>query len=337
MPDPTGPYIPHQPGDLITAEDWNNLQTDVRQDMAAKITSAIATVKDVDHAKAADKLGDMTLADITKHILDLAFAQIPKRTGYMQVFLNLKVGVSKNVAHNLKAFPVVDVYQLLRFDAVCATDDTSGDARRDQALFYLYHASERRIYFNKDTPVDIERDDRPKFRIVWKNLIDQLVEAKLLEYTDDTTIDELEVNFWKALFASPPNDDFDPDAYCHSPWFEKCCGEKRTVGDLVKHGDFKNLYLKMEPVKTVNWDPEPTVDTHPADPGVWPANVIVAQADLDTLALVLAAPVPIQKDITPLSGRASLVGAQSMEKRTNGDPVTVLTQDTLPIMLLLKV
>jgi hypothetical protein len=303
--------------------------------MAAKITTAIAGVKDVDHAKAADKLGDMTLADITKHILDLAFAQIPKRTGYMQVFLKLKVGVIKNVAHNLKAFPVTDVYQLLRFDAVCATDDTSGDARRDQALFYLHHASERRIYFDKTVPVDIERDDRPKFRIIWKNLIDQLVEAKLLEYTDDTTIDELEVNFWKALFASPPNDDFDPDAYCHSPWFEKCCGEKRTVGDLVKHGDFKNIYLKMEPVKTVNWDPEPAIKQGSSSssssssssgagsdgPGVWPANVVVAQADLDTVSLILAAPVPFQTDLP------------------NGLPGAIqpVTQDTLPIMLLLKV
>jgi hypothetical protein len=330
MPDSTTPYIPHQPGDLITAEDWNQLQTDVQQDMAAKIASSIAGVKDVDHAKAADKLGDMTLADITKHILDLAFAQIPKRTGYMQVFLNLKVGVTKNVAHNLKAFPVTDVYQLLRFDAVCATDDTSGDARRDQALFYLYHANERRIYLDKTTPVEIESDDRPKFRIVWKNLIDQLVEAKLLEYTDDTTLDELEVNFWKALFVSPPNDDFDPDAYCHSPWFEKCCGEKRTVGDLTKHGDFKNIYLKMEPVKTVNWDPDETPGPVKTDGlGVWPANVLVAQVDLDNVALILTGPVPLQVDQPSAAVRVA-----NTNMGTNGHPAT---QDTLPIMLLLKV
>ena len=46
------PYIEHHPGDLITAEDWNEMQVDVRQDMAAQIAASIAGVKDVDHARA---------------------------------------------------------------------------------------------------------------------------------------------------------------------------------------------------------------------------------------------------------------------------------------------
>ena len=47
MSDDTKPYISHSPGDLITAEDWNGMQTDVRKDMAEKIKTASATVTDV--------------------------------------------------------------------------------------------------------------------------------------------------------------------------------------------------------------------------------------------------------------------------------------------------
>jgi len=30
------------------------------------------------------------------------------------------------------------------------------------------------------------------------------------------------------------------------------CGEKRSVGDLKKHGDFDDIYLKVMPRKTIN-------------------------------------------------------------------------------------
>jgi len=36
MADDPKPYVPHNPGDLITAEDWNDMQVDVRKDMAAQ-------------------------------------------------------------------------------------------------------------------------------------------------------------------------------------------------------------------------------------------------------------------------------------------------------------
>jgi hypothetical protein len=52
------------------------------------------------------------------------------------------------------------------------------------------------------------------------------------------------------MFKSPPNDQFDPDSYCHSPWFEKCCGEKRSVAELKRHGDLDDIYLKIMPRKT---------------------------------------------------------------------------------------
>ncbi len=319
MADTVAPYIPHAPGDLITAEDWNTMQVDIRQDIAAQVASGVAGVKNVDHATDSDQLGGKSLEGLTKSILDQVLAMLPKRTGYMQIFCNLKLNTNKLIQHNLKAFPVTDLYQLVYFPAVCANSDKPDGSRAESVLFYLYHADERRIRVTTpgsttQSVVDIEKD--PKFRILWKSLIDQLNDQKLLDYTDDTTLDDLEVDFWKALFNPPLNDEFDPDAYCHSPWFEKCCGEKRTVSELKKHGDFDDIYLKIEPMKTVNLA---NLSNTTGAPAPEPSNVCVAHLDFDTVGLrLLANPVyPTLPAGTP--------------------PPPEGYQNTLPVMLLLKV
>jgi hypothetical protein len=175
-------------------------------------------------------------------------------------------------------------------------------------------------------------------------LIDQLADQKLLKYTDDTTLDDLDTDFWRALF-SPPNDEFDPDAYCHSPWFEKCCGEKRSVGDLKKHGDFDDIYLKIMPRKTINFPIELRADGTPpkvvysyaitaadeadADAAPEPTNIRVSHLDFDTIALrLLKAPVyPVS-----LIANAALPGTTQ--------PLLPLPPDyakRLSVMMLIKV
>jgi hypothetical protein len=322
MADPPTPYVLAKPGELITAENWNEMQVDIKQDIATKIATSIAGVRSVDHATDADKIANMSLADLTSYILKQVFMQIPGRTGYMRVFCNLEYAPpqlkAKLIPHGLMAYPVTDVYQLNYFKAVCAKNDKPEDATAEWLLFYLYHADERRLRIppNND-PIDIETD--PKFRVLWKTLIDQFVEQKLMEYNDDRTIDDLEVDFWEAMFK-PPNDSFDPDAYCHSPWFEKCCGEKRTVGDLKKHGDFDDIYLKMQPVKTINF-PDPVTQTSvPA-----PMNVEVGHLDLNTVALGLRL-TPVYSPFDSTQGKTPIQPPQPANYTA-----------FLPVMVLLKV
>jgi hypothetical protein len=324
MPDTPAPYIFHTAGDLITANDWNAVQVDVRVDIAKQIASSIANVKDVAHATSADKLGDMTPDQLKQYILDQVLAVLPKRTGYMQVFCNLKINTDKLIQHGFKAHPVMDLYQLDYFLAVCAKNDTPEDAVKEWVLFYLYHADEKRLRIppHQDS-IAIESD--PKFRILWNTLIDQFKDQKLLDYNDDTTLDDLEVDFWKAMFTAP-NDEFDPDSYCHSPWFEKCCGEKRTVGELKKRGDFDDIYLKIMPQQTMNSLHGAGTDKD-KDATPEPTKVRVSQLDLDTVALHLLA----QGDYPSSLDKPADAGKT---------PIVPLPQDYknyLPFMLLLKV
>lgn len=315
MADAPTPYVPTKPGDLITAENWNEMQLDVKQDIAAQVAAGVAGVKNVDHATDADKLGGMTPEQLKDYIWNLIQPLIAQRTGYMQVLCNLEwdtknnVGSHKLIQHKLGQFPLVDLCELNYFPAVCAKSDKTEDRMAEWVLFYLYHADEKRVRIpgasQTGVAIDIETD--PKFRILWWTLIQQFKEQKLLDYTDDTTLDDLEVDFWKAMFKSPPNDDtFDPDSYCHSPWFEKCCGEKRTVGELKKRGDLDDIYLKFAPQKITSvfaflgqaaGGAQGTIgkiqtsllagDTTPTIGEVGFGLVQVSQLDLDTVALTL--------------------------------------------------
>ena len=73
---------------------------------------------------------------------------------------------------------------------------------------------------------------------------------------------------------------FDDDQYGHSLWFDKCCGDERTVDNLG--ADFDNIWLKMMPRKTLNYVPVLGNETAEADA---PNGVRVMQVDRNTVAL----------------------------------------------------
>jgi hypothetical protein len=114
------PYIKQSQGDLITAEAWNALQVDIKQDIAAQIKTAVDNVKSVDHAKDADTLGGESSDQLTKDILKKAEEILPLRTGYFRSFNRLQTGKERIIKHGLKSFPLADLYLLEYFPAVCS-------------------------------------------------------------------------------------------------------------------------------------------------------------------------------------------------------------------------
>jgi hypothetical protein len=309
------PYVEVKPGDLITADLFNTVQEDVKKDIAQQIQTSIAGITKVKQADDAGTVDGLNVDQITKQILEKVKAMIPGRTGYLRTFNRLKVGQPTVIKHNLGAEPVVDVYQLEYFQVVCAQGETAADAIVEYVTFFLYHESEKVIRGNQTTTVNgatttsvvsvtIEDQHVPQYRIPFK---DVLAEFNVDTSKDGTTIDELVTSFWTALFGSP-NDTFDPAQYCHSFWFEKCCGELRTIKDLKDRGDWDHIWFKMLPRKTINYpatDPNPIVlsndstgkpaptESTPARKALTafdypaPTQVEVVQLDYNTLALEL--------------------------------------------------
>jgi hypothetical protein len=289
------PYIQQYPGNLITAEENNKVQMMIKEDIANQINDSIEKIERVNNAGDAEKLGGKTSQELTDEIIQKVLENIPERTGYMKIFKKLKVGEEVVIMHDLKSCPLVDVYQLEYFKVICAVDE---DLCKAWVTFYLYHTSEKKIKYtdtdkvtHKKETIEIEPADGHPYRVLFKDML-YLYKVK---YTDDSSLGDLETEFWKAFF-SDPNDEFDFEQYCHSPWYERCCREERTVGTLKKKGDWDDLWFQMRPRKTINYPypgfekkktEEGNCNLHPA-----PTQIQVCHFDFNTLGIkLLEAPV----------------------------------------------
>lgn len=272
-------YIRRNPGDLWTAEDFVEVQRKIKADIAGQIKEAIDKLHNVPESDNAHKLDNQTSDELSEAILERARQELPKRTGYQRIFKRLREGEENIVKHNLGGCPLTDIYHLDPFEAVISEDDQKN---REAVYFFLYHSSERRIRF---TPagsgatygpgVEIEPTGGTPFRIAFADLLSYY----RVSYTDSSTLDDLETEFWQAFFADP-NDDFDDDQFGRSPWFDRHCGGRRTVQDLKASGDWDEMWLKMKPRKTINTSQHNEASAEPA-----PTNIQVVHYDFNKLGL----------------------------------------------------
>jgi hypothetical protein len=298
------PYVPQNSGDLITAENWNQVQVDIKSDIASQIQTAVGNLKSVDHATNADQLGGQTPDQLTQSILKQAEEILPLRTGYFRSFNKLQTQKERIIKHGLKSFPLVDVYQLDYFPAICAGGESDNTPR--WVNFYLYHTSERTISIKNaggsaTAKAVIELANQQPFRVLFSDML----ALYKVQYTDASTLDDLETDFWKAFWVDP-NDQFDADQYCHSPWFEKCCGEQRSVKALKDLGDWDDIWFKMVPRKTINFPIAPAVSPAvPADPfdgTVAPTQIQVVHHDFDSVGIKLLADAVYPPEFTTTDG-----------------------------------
>src|SRR5262252_2823376 len=96
------PYVNTQPGDLITAQLFNGLQSTIRQDIADQVKQAIDNLKNVDNAGDSAKFGGKTPKELEDEIIQRALAEIPKRTGYKMIFRALAEKPPVIIKHELK-------------------------------------------------------------------------------------------------------------------------------------------------------------------------------------------------------------------------------------------
>lgn len=335
------PYVPAVPGALITAENINLMQSKIRDDIAKQTQDAVAGIKTVPHADDSDKLEGTSKSDLIDQIVSRAVSEIRANSGYKQLFKVLKVGKEKVIKHDLHLCPLVDVYQLDYFQVVCSEDNQTYGA---WTTFYLHHASEKRLRLEKKDGtvafLEIEPTDGPVFRV----RLGDLLERYKVKYTDDTSLSDVENDFWEAFFKAP-NDEFDDNQYCHSPWFQKCCRDEKSVRHAKQSGDWDDLWVQFRPRKTINYPfsagpdranpnadgviPPPVPNPWEARPTPAPTQIQVTQYDPDTIGIELLGKPVVQQE--PLSTDPKI------------NPVGVIT-DTIPdyltelkLMVLLKV
>lgn len=345
MPDNDKLYVPAAPGDVITAEAWNEMQASIYDDIRATSKAAAEAVDRVERAGDSEKLDGKTPDELADALVDRILDQLREQRGYLKVFKVLTVGETKVIEHGFGNCPVVDVYQLDYFRVVCSEDD---GVYPSWATFYLYHSSERKIRYPAGDGypkgiLEIEPRDAPAYKIPFRVLLDRYK----VEYTSTSSLGDLETEFWQAFFADP-NDAFDDEQYCHSPWFQRCCREeKKSVRELKESGDWDELWVQMRPRKTINFPGGPRVvgeDSQPGNQYGWiyldlpgelptpaPTQIQVSQFDLDTVGIGLLAPPVYPVDV--LDGPAGPAGNRGGGLREQlGDAVA----EELKVMVILK-
>lgn len=307
------PYIKREPGDLVNAGDWNSMQVDIKEDIANKIKKAVDEKQSVQHADNADKLANKSVHELSDEIVNAALQQIAKRTGYLLLFKRLEPGETNVIEHNLKTFPLVDLYTLDRFPVVYTEDNDERVA--GEAFFFLYNrkAEQRlRVTAGGANSVEIEKSGKSdaQFGIAWS----ELLSLYGIHIDPRWSLANLENEFWSALFKDP-NDRFDDDDHSHSPWFSRCCGEGRKISQIESSGDWDDIYMKMVARKSINVGGSP--------PDVAPDAVQVVHYNFNKLGLTYRG-----------GGAARVRGGGDVIKPGTAE---VATAEAARVMVLLKV
>jgi hypothetical protein len=281
MTDECTPYIPRNPGDLITSEDWNDLQCKVQEDIQNTATETEGKLKEegVSRADNADKFDGKTPKDWTDELDERYAPEVHDHegmAGYRRYIKRFTGELDKVLIHHkLGRFPLVDVYRLMPVVGEKASDEIRTEFGHCKLLFYYGHADAD----NFGLAHQVYRE-KVKLGLSFGPLLDELG----VEYEDDDTIEDVLNDMWDA-FMKDPNDEID---HCQTPWVEECCGKRRTVADLKKADQWNDLYVAILPLRILAGDSvcgREEADIPPGGDIRRPCKMIVAQVNYDSIYL----------------------------------------------------
>jgi hypothetical protein len=228
------PYIERQPGDPITAEDWNEMQCKIKEQFdgvdADKVDGfdASATPEpntllalDEDGRLPTSIIGDADNAaklggkPADAYVLK---SELPDagRITYRRYFKRLDPEDVLVIQHDMAAFPLVDVYELEPLPSDLPGKLVPGDD--GNVFFYLYYGT------SEADRSRLRTSDRTRKRWRWGTWaphrpddysFDWLLEEAGVEYNVDDSLGDVVEEFWDVFLSGDPNDPF---GYGISEW-----------------------------------------------------------------------------------------------------------------------
>jgi hypothetical protein len=234
------PYAASKPGDLWTAEIWNDTQVKIKEDIETKakeLKDEIAK-NGVDLARDAEKFGGKNpvqcMKDFAKTYAELFALKDhihESRDRYFRCFKTFSETKNKAIiTHGLRCHPTVDVWELSGVTNIPGT--------RVTPKFFLYHSNEAKAF---DMVIHlIEKDVHRGIR-----LIDILDECGII-YRDQDRFDRVIMTLWKVLLSE------EADTINHTWSPEVQNREMKTIVELKKDGDLEKIMLSFVPMKKEN-------------------------------------------------------------------------------------
>jgi len=248
MADEIVPYIAHESGDVINAEDWNEIQRKIKGDINKVQTSVDQIQKNgVDKAgKAgdADKFGGKT-PDKWNEELDGRYVQHSElKSGwgeYRRYFKQLD-DLSKPaiIEHNLHRYPLVNVFELQALNAMVDSVVESPDSS-SQVNFFLYYEGHIDLAAGKLKSGNYKHTG---------DSLDRIMAQVGMSKDDDQLFEDFLNDLWGKMFDTGNEEDhFEIESCAWSKWIqEKIITPGKTVGQIFnKDKTWDNLRIAIRP------------------------------------------------------------------------------------------
>lgn len=237
------PYITRNPGDLLSAGDWNQMQLDIKQDLLATKEATKEEIREegVNMAGNSEKFDNKSSTEWVAQ-LDERYAQKvhdhEEIAGYRRYIK--RFNDEDDIAlldHGLGRYPLVDIYQLL--DVVGLVDDKKILQECPQLapckLFVYYGHREAERY---GLMGNIHRR-KIKIGIPLEMFLTELG----VQYEDDDTLGDV-LNDMLDAFMEDPNDEI---THCRSDWIEESVKDRRKVQELKEADEWPDIKVALAP------------------------------------------------------------------------------------------
>ena len=250
------PYIPFEPGGLINSEDQNEIQQFIRADLAANAAADAKNVEElkglianVDAPKFGGKTPDDWIEDNDKRYVrrDDPQAAGQHRRYFKQIDRQISQGGNTIfepavIDHGLCLFPLVEVYELAPlFDPANPPDKLGDDLDPATLKFLVYYASKR------DPHAEFLRTESSDW-FYWGDTLVFWLEQFDVRPAMSQKFDDLLNDFWGNMFnPGLEQDEFKNESFGHTPYVQKWIDGDKSIGDLVKGGQWEDLRVAIRP------------------------------------------------------------------------------------------
>ncbi len=255
MQNQTTPYITRNPGDLLAAGDWNQMQLDIKDDILAAKQAAKEEIREegVNLAGNSEKFDNQSPTEWVTQ-LDERYAQkihdheeIAGYRRYIKRFPSESIRLpsdededNEDIAlldHNLGRYPLVDVYQLMALFNKENNKELLEECPKleDCKLFVYYGHREAERYGL------MHNINRRKIKIGIP--LEPFLTELAVQYEDDDTLGDV-LNDMLDAFMEDPNDEI---THCRSDWIEESVKDRRTVQDLKVADEWDDIKIALAP------------------------------------------------------------------------------------------
>lgn len=238
-------YIRRNPGDLISAEDWNDVQARIKKDINEQVQLSKEEIVNgkVKEAENAELFAQTSRMDWLK-FLDERYAIKGHGHEGRSVYKRFIKRFDKKtnevlLEHGLGRFPLVDVYELENVISVSANVfkpfslDRTADTKDYKIVVYYGHADEDKYKLY----VKAFRD-----RVPLGYPLEQLLTELQVDYEDDDTLHDVIDEMWSA-FMKDPNDELE---HGETPWISDCIKRRCTVANLKEADEWNDIYVALK-------------------------------------------------------------------------------------------